>query len=103
MTVLRREYTWGPTFTDEGATTFRLWAPYEDGVKLVLNGQRYPMTRSNEGWYQAEVPGRPVGSEYGFVLSDGSTVPDPASRSQEERSRVARGGDLRDTHRDLHI
>jgi malto-oligosyltrehalose trehalohydrolase len=42
------------------------------------------MTKTDDGWFEMLVEGQPVGSEYGFVLSDGTVVPDPASRHQSD-------------------
>lgn len=43
-----------------------------------------PMKRVPGGWFELEVTGQRCGEEYGFVLGDGSRVPDPASRWQPE-------------------
>jgi malto-oligosyltrehalose trehalohydrolase len=83
MRLADREYTWGPSFTKSG-TRFRLWAPDESGVSLILDGETHPMVRRDGGWFQVEVVGRAIGRDYGFVLADGSTVPDPASRYQSD-------------------
>jgi malto-oligosyltrehalose trehalohydrolase len=40
------------------------------------------MNRMEDGWHQAEIDTKPFGQDYIFVLSDGTTVPDPASRRQ---------------------
>jgi malto-oligosyltrehalose trehalohydrolase len=39
------------------------------------------MEREGEGWFRAEAPGE-AGTEYAFVLPDGSAVPDPGARRQ---------------------
>src|SRR5690606_29771399 len=39
---------------------------------------------AGEGWFEREVAGVCAGDEYSFVLADGMTVPDPASRAQKE-------------------
>ncbi|WP_244618837.1 malto-oligosyltrehalose trehalohydrolase [Rhizobium sp. 18065] len=75
-----REYAWGPTFID-GDTRFRIWAPGQKSVKLRLSGD-HVMTSSEGGWFELVVDGQPLGSPYGFVLSDGRVVGDPASRQQ---------------------
>lgn len=85
----RREYTWGPSFTENG-TRFRLWAPDEGRVNLTLAAKSHPMTRTDEGWFEVHVEGKPIGSGYGFVLPDGSTVPDPASRHQSDALGLSR-------------
>ena len=84
MKAVGRNYAWGPTPTESGGTRFRLWAPDESEIRLAFDGREQCMIRSADGWFEAEVEGRSVGSPYGFKLSDGSIVPDPASRLQED-------------------
>lgn len=78
-----RDYTWGPSFTENG-TRFRLWAPDESRVALTLGGKSRSMTPTDDGWFEVLVEGQPIASSYGFVLRDGSIVPDPASRHQSD-------------------
>ena len=40
------------------------------------------MKAAENGWFEIEIGARPLGQPYGFVLSDGTIVPDPASRYQ---------------------
>ncbi|UVC12509.1 hypothetical protein IHQ71_30180 (plasmid) [Rhizobium sp. TH2] len=74
-----RAYTCGPTFMAGGGTRFRLWAPAEKAVALRIGGRDISMNRMDDGWHQAEIDTQPFGQDYIFVLSDGLTVPDPAS------------------------
>lgn len=67
-----------------GATRFRLWAPGAAGVDLEVENDsgraRMPMRALDAGWHELVAPGVPAGTRYRFVLPDGLSVPDPASR-----------------------
>jgi maltooligosyltrehalose trehalohydrolase len=72
----------GPAF-EPGGIRFRLWAPAEKRVSLVLEkGAEIAMERREDGFFEAFVDGAGDGSLYRFGLSDGTLVPDPASRFQ---------------------
>jgi len=71
---------WGAIVTDEGIC-FRIWAPAEKNVTLRLSDD-HVMTPVGDGWFEVVIEGQPFGSAYGFVLSDGRVVADPASRQQ---------------------
>lgn len=73
----------GPRLEPEG-TRFRFWAPKADRVtlELVQDGRRLPMAPADDGWHRLIVGGAGPGTLYRFVLPDGLTVPDPASRFQ---------------------
>jgi malto-oligosyltrehalose trehalohydrolase len=72
----------GPAF-EPGGIRFRLWAPAEQWVGLVLeNGAEIAMARREDGFFEAFVDGAGDGALYRFKLSDGMLVPDPASRFQ---------------------
>ncbi|MFB2553538.1 malto-oligosyltrehalose trehalohydrolase [Ensifer soli] len=73
---------WGPAPLPDGAWRFRLWAPSQPSVDLVLNGEIHPMRQSADGWYEfVTVHARP-GDTYLFQLADGTRMADPASRLQ---------------------
>jgi maltooligosyltrehalose trehalohydrolase len=42
------------------------------------------MQRTGDGWFEAEVEGARDGTRYAFMLPDGRTLPDPASRRQPD-------------------
>jgi maltooligosyltrehalose trehalohydrolase len=66
---------------------FAVWAPRPEKVCLDVDGTRYPMQRSDDGWWRSQVPDSvaPPGARYGFVLDDDPTVlPDPRSPRQPE-------------------
>jgi maltooligosyltrehalose trehalohydrolase len=74
---------------------FSVWAPRPRVVRLDVDGTEHGMTRSDDGWWRAEVPDSAVrpDARYGFVLDDDQTVlPDPRSPRQPEgvhaRSRL---------------
>jgi maltooligosyltrehalose trehalohydrolase len=61
--------------------TFELWAPAPESVTLLLDGERHPMSRQDDGWWAA--PHGLTGTDYGYLLDDDeSPVPDPRSRRQ---------------------
>ncbi|RAU92678.1 malto-oligosyltrehalose trehalohydrolase [Mycobacterium colombiense] len=65
-------------------TDFRVWAPKPAQVRLDVDGQTHPMTRSADGWWHARVDTAPD-ARYGYLLDDDPTVlPDPRSPRQPE-------------------
>jgi maltooligosyltrehalose trehalohydrolase len=63
---------------------FAVWAPLPDRVQLDVDGTRYPMTRSDDGWWRTTVD-VPAAARYGYVLDDDDTVlPDPRSPRQPD-------------------
>lgn len=63
---------------------FAVWAPRPERVRLDVEGTLHPMTRSEDGWWRAEVDTAPD-ARYGFVLDDDPKVlPDPRSARQPE-------------------
>ena len=80
-----RRWTHGPSF-EEGGIRFRLWAPSEERVSLALESRSatIPMEPCGGGFFEIFVEGIGAGSLYRFELSDGTRVPDPASRFQPQ-------------------
>jgi len=76
--------TWGAEYVALGEVRFRLWAPGQKTVMLRLDGEDTEMSASRDGWFEILATGVSAGSEYNFVLSDGTVVPDPASRAQKD-------------------
>lgn len=65
-------------------TEFRVWAPKPELVRLDVEGQVHPLTRSDDGWWHASVEAAPD-ARYGFLLDDDPTVlPDPRSPRQPD-------------------
>jgi maltooligosyltrehalose trehalohydrolase len=76
-------------------TVVAVWAPDAGRVRLWINQpatsdaeemtEITEMTRSADGWWQADVKDTVNGADYGFLLDDDDTVlPDPRSRWQPE-------------------
>ena len=77
------QYQFGPLLDDKGAI-FRLWAPSQPGVNLLLENRRpQPMQRQDNGFWFARADGVGPGTRYKFNI-DGYEFPDPASRQQAE-------------------
>jgi maltooligosyltrehalose trehalohydrolase len=78
------ELRFGATLLTDGRTRFRLWAPAQQSVSVVLEeGPVLPMAWSPDGWFEAVAPCS-AGSRYRYRLTDGMLVPDPASRFQPD-------------------
>jgi maltooligosyltrehalose trehalohydrolase len=69
----------GATLGAEG-TRFRFWAPGAARVRLETRGTGQAMASVGDGWHELTIAGAGAGTEYLFVLEDGTRVPDPASR-----------------------
>ncbi|EPT0356568.1 malto-oligosyltrehalose trehalohydrolase [Enterobacter cloacae subsp. dissolvens] len=74
---------WGAEFISGDVVRFRVWAEGQQQLTLRLADEDLPMTAVGHGWFQIDVPGVTHDTEYQFVLQDGMTVPDPASRAQK--------------------
>ena len=59
--------------------TFRVWAPEAGQVEVEVDGVRHPMQPQPDrpGWWRADAPADPSGSDYGFRLDGGELLPDP--------------------------
>jgi maltooligosyltrehalose trehalohydrolase len=78
------KWTHGPSF-EEGGICFRLWAPKEERIALVIDGRDpVAMDRKGNGFHKTLLNGLPAGARYMFALSSGQRVPDPASRFQPD-------------------
>jgi maltooligosyltrehalose trehalohydrolase len=76
--------TLGATYLGNDRARFRLWAPAQEKVEIELNaGATFPMTRQDDGWFEAEIDCAP-GDAYFYMLGTGEKVPDPASRAQAD-------------------
>ncbi|PST24018.1 malto-oligosyltrehalose trehalohydrolase [Mesorhizobium plurifarium] len=74
--------SWGANFIDGDICRFRLWAPDERSVDLVLSGTAHEMRPLDEGWFEIALEAK-AGESYCFRLADGTEVADPASSAQE--------------------
>jgi maltooligosyltrehalose trehalohydrolase len=66
-------------------TSFRVWAPDHDTVRLVVDGATHAMIPDGDGYFRADASAG-AGSRYGFRLGDHDDrlYPDPASRFQPD-------------------
>lgn len=78
------DYAFGPVILDH-CVELRLWAPLTKD-DLLITGETHPsaMERSADGWHRCFVAGARPGKRYKFALSNGSEVPDPATRHQPQ-------------------
>jgi maltooligosyltrehalose trehalohydrolase len=77
----------GAELRDDGTTRFRLWAPSQPEIQVVLDGRQEDgrsMTGQADGWFELVTEKAPAGTRYQYRLPDGLAVPDPASRFQPE-------------------
>ena len=66
-------------------TTFEVWAPNHDRVRLRTLGNDHEMSPIGDGQWRVTLPGAGPGTDYGFLLGDDETpVPDPRSRWQPD-------------------
>ena len=83
MTAFARAMPFGATLLGDGRTRFRLWAPQQDEVAVVVEGSAAePMSKRPDGWFELETR-CPAGGRYRYRLGSGLDVPDPAARAQE--------------------
>lgn len=82
MTRHALDLGFGATLLGPERTRFRLWAPGQAAVSLVVEGQQpVPMRPGEDGWFDIEAACG-AGTLYRYRLADGLEVPDPASRFQ---------------------
>ncbi|MCL5497518.1 malto-oligosyltrehalose trehalohydrolase [Escherichia coli] len=75
--------SWGAEWLGNGTVRFRVWASAQPSITLRLAGQDLDMRPCSEGWFELTVENVAHGTEYQYVLADGMTLPDPASRAQK--------------------
>ena len=83
---MNREYQmpFGAAATSAGVR-FRLWAPGAATVAVRIDGgDTLPLTDAGSGWHELVTGAARPGSRYTYVLPDGTSVPDPASRFQPD-------------------
>ena len=76
----------GAEVLPDGRVRFRLWAPSQEAVALVLEEEQrvLPMAQLDDGFFELTTAAARAGSRYRYQLEDGSRVPDPASRYQPD-------------------
>jgi len=80
MTVPRRRAI-GAEIVD-GGVHFRVWAPAQESVSVVIDGNATALEKEPRGYFSGVVKGG-AGTRYKFRLEDGD-YPDPASRYQPD-------------------
>ncbi|NQW03411.1 MAG: hypothetical protein HQ485_05230 [Acidobacteria bacterium] len=78
---------WTPqlgAWPDADGFRFKVWTPGRDSVKLQLATRRVTLDSTGDGTFTTTVAGLEPGTRYGYVLDDGTALPDPASRYQPD-------------------
>lgn len=70
----------GAQLQSDQRASFRVWAPFQKELKLVLEGEEYPLERDQEGYFWTEVEGVEAGARYVYQFGDGVQRADPVSR-----------------------
>ena len=80
------EMPFGATCLAGGGVRFRLWAPSQTAVSLVLesSGRVLPMQPAGDGWFELSTRDAAPGDRYRYEIGKGARVPDPASRQQDK-------------------
>jgi malto-oligosyltrehalose trehalohydrolase len=79
-----RTLPFGAMTLGDGQVRFRVWAPRQPAVAVVLENDRVlPMRRADGGWFETTATCA-AGSRYRYRLADGTEVPDPAARAQAD-------------------
>ena len=85
MSRHRHDMPFGAAPQPDGGIRFRLWAPGQQAITVVIDGGRdLPLQPVGEGWFELTTHAARTGSHYAYRLPDGLLVPDPASRQQAE-------------------
>lgn len=85
MTGFAHDLPFGAKVHPDGRVRFRLWAPGQDRVSLLIEQQEaLPLERREDGWFELTTEVARAGSRYAYQISSGLRVPDPASRQQAE-------------------
>jgi maltooligosyltrehalose trehalohydrolase len=83
MTAMDWRLPFGANLVGPDRTRFKIWAPAQKTVSVQIEGAaRLPLARTADGWFEGEADCG-AGTRYRYVLEDGMTVPDPASRAQD--------------------
>ena len=87
MTTFQHKMPFGAEVRED-AVRFRLWAPAQRHVTLLIesgsNERELSMARGDDGWFELVTDTARAGDHYRYLLQDGTRVPDPASRFQPE-------------------
>jgi maltooligosyltrehalose trehalohydrolase len=83
--MMRAEWrlSFGANLVEPNKTRFRIWAPAQRSLSLAIEGRGPLSMNKTDGWFEAEADCG-AGTRYRYVLQDGTAIPDPASRAQED-------------------
>jgi maltooligosyltrehalose trehalohydrolase len=70
-------------FFKDGKTTFRVWAPEQQHVQVIVDGIAHALEKDADGYWSAVLPDVLAGSKYFFAINE-KQLPDPASMSQPD-------------------
>src|SRR5262249_28816163 len=70
VTGFAHSMPFGAALLPDGAVRFRLWAPSQPGVSVILNDaqQMLPMEPRGDGWFELVIDAAGPGSRYRFQL-----------------------------------
>lgn len=80
-----------PKVDNEGRAIFRVFAPNVWRLQVDICGRKYDMDRDKDGYWTVTTDPLVVGFHYYFLLVDGLSVIDPASKTYFGCSRMAGG------------
>ncbi len=80
------ELPFGAELRPGEAVRFRLWAPKQQNVAVVLepSGEALAMAPAGDGWFELTTGRAGPGTAYRYQMPDGMRLADPASRAQAE-------------------
>ncbi len=82
---MERIYPIGAEIIGKRGVSFRVWAPRQDSMEVIVDGQGYKMEREGNGYFSQLVREAREGSLYYFKSRHFSKLlPDPASRFQPD-------------------
>ena len=85
MTGFVHDLPFGAQLQPDGRVRFRLGAPGQDRVSLLIEQQEaVALQRGDDGWFELTTDQARAGGRYAYQLSNGLRVPDPASRRQAD-------------------
>jgi isoamylase len=78
------ELRFGAELRPDGMVRFRLWAPGQDRVAVILDerDEALTMSGSEDGWFELVTAAVP-GTRYRYQLENGLRIADPAARAQD--------------------
>lgn len=72
----------GAIWQEDGHCTFRVWAPLQKQVGVLLDNHYHGLVATTGGYWEVTVPNVQPGDRYFYQLDNKQPMPDPASRWQ---------------------